>query len=222
MSALATYQDLCIDAVDDVGMGRFWSSALGLAAERRGEDVWLSGPTTQHRVWINKVAEPVEVKQRVHIDVHTRSIADLVTLGASVLDDTQRWTVLRDPEAGEVCAFVRDLVPAYKLYEIVVDCVDGRALANWWGEVFGATPQHDDEHGFSWLERIPEAPFEALVFVPVPEPKTVKNRIHWDVETASLDGLIAHGARILRERDDEIRWTVMADPEGNEFCAFTP
>ena len=31
-----------------------------------------------------------------------------------------------------------------------------------------------------------------------------------------------HGATVLRERDEDIRWTVLADPEGNEFCAFTP
>ena len=59
------------------------------------------------------------------------------------------------------------------------------------------------------------------MFVPVPEPKTVKNRIHWDVDTADVGQLVAAGATVLRERDDEIGWTVLADPEGNEFCAFT-
>ncbi|MBA2716656.1 MAG: VOC family protein, partial [Propionibacteriales bacterium] len=56
----------------------------------------------------------------------------------------------------------------------------------------------------------------------VPEPKTVKNRIHWDVKVASPDDLVNAGARLLRERDDEISWYVLADPEGNEFCAVTP
>ncbi len=57
-----------------------------------------------------------------------------------------------------------------------------------------------------------------LVFVP--EPKTVKNRIHWDVTVAAVDDLVKAGATVLRPQDDEIRWTVLADPEGNEFCAF--
>jgi Glyoxalase-like domain len=50
----------------------------------------------------------------------------------------------------------------------------------------------------------------------------VKNRVHWDVDLpgAGPAALVAAGARILRGSDDEIRWWVLADPEGNEFCAF--
>jgi hypothetical protein len=65
-------------------------------------------------------------------------------------------------------------------------------------------------------------PFENFVFVSVPEPKKVKNRIHWDVETDDVQALVDAGARILRRRGDGgIGWDVLADPEGNEFCAFT-
>jgi hypothetical protein len=70
------------------------------------------------------------------------------------------------------------------------------------------------------FEKLPEAPFEWLVFVPVPEAKTVKNRIHIDVTTADVRLLVDAGARLLRAQDDEIRWNVLADPDGNEFCAF--
>ena len=59
-------------------------------------------------------------------------------------------------------------------------------------------------------------PFESLLFDPVPEPKTVKNRIHWDVY-GDVDDFIAAGATVLAEQP---RWTVLADPEGNEFCVF--
>jgi hypothetical protein len=58
-------------------------------------------------------------------------------------------------------------------------------------------------------------------FVPVPEPKTVKNRIHWDVTVPGAAPLVEAGAIVLREPDAEISWHVLADPEGNEFCAFT-
>jgi hypothetical protein len=54
----------------------------------------------------------------------------------------------------------------------------------------------------------------------VPEPKTVKNRIHWDVSVAELQPLLGAGATLLRAQDGEIGWHVLADPEGNEFCAF--
>ena len=53
----------------------------------------------------------------------------------------------------------------------------------------------------------------------MPEPKTVKNRIHWDVQTDDLALLTDAGATVLETLP---RWTVMADPEGNEFCAFLP
>ena len=59
-----------------------------------------------------------------------------------------------------------------------------------------------------------------MVFQWVPEPKTVKNRMHWDVwgtPRTSLRPVLA----LLRGRDDEIGWDVLADPEGNEFCVFT-
>jgi hypothetical protein len=58
------------------------------------------------------------------------------------------------------------------------------------------------------------------VFGAVPEPKTVKNRIHWDI-WGITDELLAAGATLLRGRDDEISWDVLADPEGNEFCVFS-
>jgi hypothetical protein len=64
-------------------------------------------------------------------------------------------------------------------------------------------------------------PILAMDFVPTPEPKTVKNRIHWDVTVPSATPLVGAGATMLREPDADIGWHVLADPEGNEFCAFT-
>ena len=218
--ALATFKDLVIDAVDVHRLGGFWAAALGLKAEQLDDgDLRLTGPTPEHTVWVNRVPEPVTVKQRVHLDVAARSVDDVVALGATPEDlDSFSWKVMRDPEGGEMCVFPRDEVPDYRLYEIVVDCHDPQRITTWWGDVLGVAPQHGD--GYSWLEGIPGAPFEAMCFVPVPEPKTVKNRIHWDVTVDDLGRLTGDGATVLRAQDDEIRWTVLADPEGNEFCAF--
>jgi hypothetical protein len=58
-----------------------------------------------------------------------------------------------------------------------------------------------------------------MVFGAVPEPKTMKNRIHWDV-WGDTETLLGAGATLLRARDTEIGWDVLADPEGNEFCVF--
>ena len=66
-------------------------------------------------------------------------------------------------------------------------------------------------------------PFECLVFGTVPEPKTVKNRIHWDItvpDQKTVDQLIALGAGLLPPPEDNPGWQVLVDPEGNEFCVF--
>ena len=222
--AIATFKDLCIDAVDPVVLGDFWAPTLGLGLTRLDDgDVRLDGPTPQHAVWVNRVPEPVTVKQRVHLDVHAASTDEVLARGATPLDtESFRWDILRDPEGGELCVFTRDEVPSYKLYEIVVDSADPAATASWWGEVLGATVQHDGDDGSSWFEDAPHVPFDCFVFATVPEPKTVKNRIHWDVEAADVQALLDHGAAVLREPDDLISWHVLADPEGNEFCAFMP
>jgi catechol 2,3-dioxygenase-like lactoylglutathione lyase family enzyme len=223
--ALATYQDLCIDATDAVVLGSFWAAVLGLELHRHDDgDADLSGPTPQHRIWVNTVSEPRTVKHRMHLDVHTSSVAELVRLGATVLDaDSFSWTLMADPEGGEFCAFVRKGEITARLFEIVVDTSEepGHPLriATWWADMLGARVV-DTGRGFAYVDRIPQAPFESIDFVPVPELKTVKNRIHLDVTTPDLDRLVSAGAEVLRPQDDRIGWTVLADPDGNEFCAF--
>lgn len=216
------YKDLCLDAVDLDRAARFWGPALGLVAEPRGDEVLLlSDGVDEHTLWINRVPEPRTVKQRVHLDLHVASVAELVDLGAQVLREHPRWTELSDPEGGELCAFVRppaDL-PRYRLYELGVDAAEPERIAQWWADLFGVAVQRDEEEGFCWLEGVPGMPWE-MVFQAVPEPKQVKNRIHWDLWGQPEDALAA-GARLLRS-DEKVGWAVLADPEGNEFCVFTP
>lgn len=217
---LARYQDLCVDVVDTDLMAAFWTGTLGLVEGARWPDVVrLDGPTPQHTVWLNRVPEAPQVKARVHLDVWAPS-PDLAGASVRADRDDEPWTVLVDPEGNELCVFVREPLPAYRLYEVVVDAADARASCAWWADVLGATPAND---GCS-LEDVPGMPF-LLVFQDVPEPKRVKNRVHWDVRLLHHDGvdaLVAAGARVLRRPDDEVRWTVLVDPEGNEFCAFIP
>lgn len=219
--ALAAYKDLCIDVSDVPAMERFWSAALGLTVVRHEDgDSHLAGPTPRHTVWVNGVPEPRTVKSRMHLDIEAGSVQELLDLGATVLDGGSfRWTVLADPEGGELCVFVREGLATPWLYEIGIDTSDPAPIAHWWADVLGAVAV-DSDHGFSYVESIPGAPFESLDFVPVPEPKTVKNRIHLDLTTPDVGALVRAGASVLRRPDDEIAWTVMADPDGNEFCAF--
>ena len=96
---IATWKDLCIDAVDARVLGAFWAETLGLELVPHDDgDAQLDGPTSQHRVWVNTVPEPVTVKQRVHIDVHAASTDEVLARGATPLDSGPlRWDVLARP-----------------------------------------------------------------------------------------------------------------------------
>ncbi|MGI8667663.1 MAG: VOC family protein [Jatrophihabitans sp.] len=217
---VATFKDLCVDAVDVERAGRFWSAVLGLELHAERGSVWLSGSTPAHSVWINAVPEARTVKNRAHLDVRAGGLAGLEALGARILQPAgsdRPWTVLADPDGQEFCAFLRDQVPEYRLYEIVVDSVDPEPIARWWAEQLGSPVQAGEGY---WYLEVPGAPFEALTFVPVPEPKAAKNRVHWDV-LGDPAQLVRAGASLLRPRGAELGWHVLADPDGNEFCAFT-
>ena len=218
---MISFKDLCIDATDPEVQARFWAATLGLRAEPAGSGFRLVDEVPEHTLWVNKVPETRSVKQRVHLDVHVAAVSDLTKLGAVIVDEAQPWTVLADPEGGELCAFVRepDALPDYRIYEVVVDAADPVTIASWWAERYGSDVGHDQDQGFSWIDEVSGMPWP-MVFPSVSEPKTVKNRMHWDVwgETATF---LAAGATLLRGRDDEIGWDVLADPEGNEFCVFS-
>jgi hypothetical protein len=217
--AIARFKDLCIDASDPVRLGTFWAAALDRTWEAKADGGgFLVGPTQQHTIWVNAVPEGKAVKHRVHLDVYARRLTDLVALGASDIAPQRAWTVMADPEGGEFCAFPREDVPAERLHGLVVDCANPQAQAQWWAGVYGVGVT-DNENWFT-LEGVPGMPIQTMDFVPVPEPKAGKNRIHWDVTAADLRPLLEAGASVLREPDDDIGWHVLADPEGNEFCAF--
>ncbi len=220
---IARFKDLCLDAVDPPRLGTFLAAVLGRSWQAQDDgDGRLTGPTPQHTIWVNRVPEAKTVKHRVHLDVYAKELADLEALGATVVEarhGARAWTVMADPEGGEFCAFPRSEVPAERLHGLAVDSADHQALAQWWGRVYGVDVTEND--GWSTLEGVPGMPILTMDFAPVPEPKTVKNRIHWDVTVPAVAPLVAAGATLLREPDGDIRWHVLADPEGNEFCAFT-
>jgi hypothetical protein len=217
---VATFKDLCIDVAVPATAGRFWAAVLGREWQAQSNgDGELHGPSPLHTVWVNAVPEPKDVKYRVHLDVYTRTLEELVALGATPVEDFPRWTIMADPEGAEFCAFLRDELPAERLHGLVIDCVDPRAVATWWAGVLGTDLELKD--GWATVERALWDDVATMDFVPVPEPKTGKNRVHWDV-TGSTDELVSRGATVLRRRDDSIGWDVLADPEGNEFCAFSP
>ncbi|MEQ4518785.1 VOC family protein [Pseudarthrobacter sp. B907] len=139
--------------------------------------------------------------------------------------------------------------------QIAVDCADPHGLAEWWAETldWAVEPQDEDfirsmiEQGFAtesetklhhgklvWRTGAAIRPPEDLdakpatrriLFQTAPEAKTVKNRVHWDVNLAGADkdqvraALEARGATYLwTANEGPHSWHTMADPEGNEFC----
>ena len=218
LGPMITFQDLCLDVADARAAAAFWGPALGLTPNPTRPAQLVDG-IAEHTLWLNVVPEPKTVKHRVHLDLHVSAVSDLVDLGATILDATQPWTVLADLEGGELCAFVREpgALPDYRLYEVVVDAAEPFLIGSWWADRYATEVHLDHDEGFSWIKP-PSMPWE-MIFTPVPEPKTAKNRLHWDVR-GEVDELIAAGATLLRARDEEIGWNVLADPEGNEFCVF--
>jgi hypothetical protein len=206
-------------------LGGFWAAVVGgqlrTTADDSAGEVVVDG-VEGGGIEMCPVPERKTVKHRVHLDVYTAAIADLEALGAGVLLPVEEsglgWTVMRDPEGGEFCAFLRDPaeLPAYRLHGVVVDCADPERVARWWGDRFGVEAKAHDDGPWWTLEHVTNDPVLTVDFVPVPEPKRVKNRIHWDLRGRVAD-FQAAGATVLWEMP---RWTTMADPEGNEFCVF--
>jgi predicted enzyme related to lactoylglutathione lyase len=106
--------------------------------------------------------------------------------------------------------------------ELIVDAAEPRRLAEFWCAVLGWHVTEDDDEGVEIAAADGSLP--AIVFVPVPEPKTVKNRVHIDVNPTGCDQaeeverVLALGARRVDIGQGEQSWVVLADPEGNEFC----
>ena len=107
--------------------------------------------------------------------------------------------------------------------QVNVDANDPEALGRWWLEALGWVVVNDDPEEFE-IRAAPEA-LPGLLFVRVPEPKTVKDRLHLDLrpddQDAEVARLVALGATHTDVGQGEPPWVVLADPEGNEFCVLS-
>jgi len=115
---------------------------------------------------------------------------------------------------------------------LVIDAQDPAELARFWAAALGweATAEGPDEatvlpSGYDY----PDPAALPLVFVPVPEAKMVKNRVHLDLatqsaehQTALVGRLLDLGARPADIGQGDVPWAVLADPEGNELCVLEP
>ena len=106
--------------------------------------------------------------------------------------------------------------------QVGVDAVDAEALGHWWADALGWVVV-GEEPGELEIRPAPDR-LPGLLFVTVPEPKTVKDRLHLDFRPDDRDAevarLLALGATRADVGQGEQSWVVLADPEGNEFCVL--
>ncbi|NMO55920.1 VOC family protein [Actinoplanes sp. TBRC 11911] len=107
--------------------------------------------------------------------------------------------------------------------QIVVDAEDPARLARWWAEALGYVIVHEAPEEVEIRRSADEMP--GLLFTPVPEVKTVKNRLHIDLrpddQEAEVERLVDMGARHVDIGQGDVGWVILADPEGNEFCVLS-
>jgi predicted enzyme related to lactoylglutathione lyase len=112
-----------------------------------------------------------------------------------------------------------------RIGNVAFDCDDVLKVANFWSAVLGRPLDKGSSRVFASIGGTDgRRPEPAWYFNKVPEAKHGKNRVHLDLvipEPAAVEELVAHGATVVSEHqlaDGSHRWTVLQDPEGNEFC----
>jgi predicted enzyme related to lactoylglutathione lyase len=117
---------------------------------------------------------------------------------------------------------------ACRFTELIIDCHDPVPLAEFWAQVLGYTVSEtrtEGEHHYVELEG-PPGSGPKLLLLRAPDIKTVKNRIHIDVNASDreqaeeVERIVGLGAKPIDIGQGEQSWAVLADPEGNEFCVL--
>jgi len=111
---------------------------------------------------------------------------------------------------------------------LAVDCTDAALLVDFWCAAldYKELRRWTDPRGCEYVE-IGRPGQPMLLFQPVPEAKSTKNRLHLDIaptegtRESEVERLVGLGARVV-SADPEFHWVVLTDPEGNEFCVLPP
>lgn len=112
-----------------------------------------------------------------------------------------------------------------KLGTVVIDCAEPEHLARFWCDVLEWDVVDSDDDGSVEIGARDQRHF-TLLFEPVTETKSIKNRLHLDLnprgdQASELDRLLGLGARHVDIGQGDQSWYVLADPEGNEFCLLS-
>jgi len=236
--------NVVVDTALPAELARFWAELLGWRVSLELDDeVDLRAPPDDG--WdldlvFNLAPTPKTVRNRLHLDLasvspdHQMSIVDTaMSLGAKRIDigqGTVPWIVLADPDGNEFCALEHR--PEYArtgaVAAVVVAATDPPRLAEFWSTATGWPVVNAGAEVASL--RAPDGSGPWLEFVPTEHPHTVQNHIHLDVAPYPDGSIAAEVARLTAAgatpadigQGDEVPWTVLADPDGNEFCVLTP
>jgi predicted enzyme related to lactoylglutathione lyase len=237
---------LVVDSADPRPVGQFWAQALGWPITDEDDDEVAVAPagyeypsTWALPVVFEPVPEPKTGKNRVHFDLGSTSIEHqatqvnrLIRLGAKPVDIGQGqvpWAVMADPEGNEFCVLeprdsYRDTGP---VAAVVIDCQDPVSLARFWQQAAGWAPLEISAEFAAF--RSPDGRGPHLELLKADGVKTVKNRVHLDLRpfpgddhAAEIRRLLAAGAAVADTGQPDVPWTVLTDPEGNEFCVLAP
>jgi hypothetical protein len=228
---------LCVDANDPLRLARFWASALGwqTSGDTGGAIALVPNDGTRFQIRFLPVPEEKAGKNRIHLDLTTTSTDDqtgtverLVELGARHIDIGQDpdepHVVLADPEGNELCIIEPDntfLADCGRLGSIT--CDGSREVGYFWSRALGWPLVWDQDE--ETAIRAPDGTGPFITWGPPLPPKLTKNRLHLDIapvvpgdQVAEVDRLVSLGATRVDIGQGDVRWVVMADPDGNEFC----
>lgn len=107
--------------------------------------------------------------------------------------------------------------------QVVIDAHDPRSLGRWWADALGWVTTFEDDDEVE-IRPAPDV-MPGLLFVRVPDAKAGKNRLHIDLrpddQRVEVARFLALGAERVDIDQGDVRWVVLADPEGNEFCVLS-
>lgn len=232
---------LCFDANHPLRLARFWAGVLGREMADDPDDGIALPPSddTGFRVRFLPTEAQKPGPNRIHFDLTSTSLEDqqqkvarALELGARHIDIGQLpeegHVVLADPEGNEFCVIEpgnnfladTDFIGA-------VNCDGSQKVGYFWSEALGWPLVWDQDE-----ETAIQAPHGGSKIAwggPPVNPKTGKNRLHFDLappvdgdQQAEVDRLVSLGATRIDIGQGEVSWVVMADPDGNEFCVLTP
>jgi len=233
---------LCFDASDPLGLACFWAEALRWEVDETSDAIGLvPSDDTTFRIVFRPVLETKAGRNRIHLDLTTTSVEDqnesvakLIERGARHIDIGQGLdephVVLADPEGNELCLIEPEnsfLAGCGRLGAL--SCDGSRQVGYFWSAALGwpLVWDQDDETAI----RAPGDTGPFITWGGGPElPKIGQNRLRLDVappatgdQDAEVDRLGSLGAKHVDiDHDGPVTWVVMSDPDGNEFCVFSP